>query len=165
MNGNQADLHRQEPCDRRWAHARCSAWWQRLSEIHGIDLGPAPAVELSTRLSTTAGLAISKQRRIKLSAHLLRTVGRETFDLTIAHEVAHVFVDLLHEDHCGHDRRWKNAMRAMGLPPARCHGYPVTRRRTQPDQAPRTTRARRELHRSLASHLASALRTLVPWLC
>ncbi len=115
-------------------------------------------------MRTTAGLAISKQRRIKLSAHILRAVGRDSFDVTIAHEVVHVFVDLLHDDHCGHDRRWKNAMRSVGLPPTRCHSYPITRRRPTVDTAPRSPRARRELRRSLAGQLASALRSLVPWL-
>ena len=117
----------------RLANERVGHWWRACEAALGKPLGPPPTVELSTRLRTTAGLAIPARRHIKLSFHMFRHEGLDRFDSTIAHEVAHVACDLHHRRSCHHDHRWQRLMLALGLPAERCHDYESVKRK------PRTT--------------------------
>lgn len=112
----------------RHAEGRVQYWWSACERELGAPLGAAPTLELSTRLRTTAGLAIPFQRHIKLSFHMMRHEGPEGFDSTIAHEVAHIACDLHYRAHCHHDARWVRLMVRLGLPPDRCHEFESTRR-------------------------------------
>jgi len=112
----------------RLAQDRVRHWWHACEQALGKPLGPHPSVELSTRLRTTAGLAMPARRHIKLSFHMFRHEGLERFDCTIAHEVAHVACDVHHRRPCHHDHRWQRLMRQLGLPADRCHDYRSVRR-------------------------------------
>jgi len=113
----------------RLAQQRVSHWWRACEQALGRPIGPEPSVELSTRLRTTAGLAMPARRHIKLSFHMFRHEGLERFDSTIAHEVAHVACDLHHRRSCHHDHRWQRLMRQLGLPAERCHDYNSVQRK------------------------------------
>jgi len=113
----------------RLAQQRVSHWWRACEQALGKPIGPEPSVELSTRLRTTAGLAMPARRHIKLSFHMFRHEGLERFDSTIAHEVAHVACDLHHRRSCHHDHRWQRLMRQLGLPAERCHDYDSVQRK------------------------------------
>jgi len=112
----------------RLAQDRVSHWWRACERALGKPLGPEPSVELSTRLRTTAGLAMPARRHIKLSFHMFRHEGLERFDSTIGHEVAHVACDLHHRRPCHHDHRWQRLMHQLGLPVERCHDYGSVKR-------------------------------------
>jgi predicted SprT family Zn-dependent metalloprotease len=113
----------------RLAQQRVSHWWRACEQALGKPIGPEPSVELSTRLRTTAGLAMPARRHIKLSFHMFRHEGLDRFDSTIAHEVAHVACDLHHRRSCHHDHRWQRLMRQLGLPAERCHDYGSVQRK------------------------------------
>jgi len=113
----------------RLAQQRVSHWWRACEQALGKPIGPEPSVELSTRLRTTAGLAMPARRHIKLSFHMFRHEGLERFDSTIAHEVAHVACDLHHRRSCHHDHRWQRLMRQLGLSAERCHDYDSVQRK------------------------------------
>ncbi|MDA1008285.1 MAG: SprT-like domain-containing protein [Planctomycetota bacterium] len=117
--------------------ARALHWWTALTTAHDTDVGPVPAVRFSKRMRTTAGTACNRTHTVRFSTRILHRVGMEAFDVTIAHEVAHIYCDRLHSTRCGHDRRWKSVMQRIGLPSHRCHNYSVER---QPRRTNRTAR-------------------------
>lgn len=80
-------------------------------------------VEFNLR-GTTAGKALIRKAKIQYNPTLLRENPETFLERTCGHEVVH------HAAYCkhgfsisGHGIEWQSMMRAMSLPPSRCHSY------------------------------------------
>ena len=116
-------------CTEQWVKERVDYWWQLLAfgyctteEDYG-RMGNPPSVAFDKRMTSCAGRAYSFLKCIKFSAYYMAHIDPHLFDRTVAHEVAHVWVDNWYHRKCNHGPRWKHAMYCLGLPPARCHNY------------------------------------------
>ncbi len=115
--------------------AKVEKWWEIACGIPHRNVSLLrerfPEIELSTRMTTRAGYAQGLHKpRIVLNANLLVQEG-ENFNATIGHEVAHIAVNILMGEQCGHDKRWGYMMTIFRLPVVRCHSYNVEKIRHQ----------------------------------
>lgn len=108
----------------QWAIGRVQYWWNRLTTIYNKNLGSPPAVRFNNA-DKTAGRAYSSINLIKLSNYFL--LNEVDYDETIAHEVAHIYIDRYYGYRCNHGLEWQNAMRRLGSRVTRCHSYQSAR--------------------------------------
>lgn len=88
--------------------------------------------EVSFRLrGQKAGVAHLGQNLLRFNAQLYRENREDFLRQTVAHEVAHLIAHALYGRHIRpHGVQWQALMREVfDLQPARCHAYPVARRR------------------------------------
>lgn len=101
-----------------------------LQKIECPDLASRVEVVWNSRLTTTAGQAQYRDRRIILNPRL-REFGDAEIDRTLRHELAH----LLAHHRAGrrriapHGPEWRQACQDLGMPDeTRCHALPMKRR-------------------------------------
>ena len=105
---------------------RVEYWWKRLyfeyiagegySKIREQGMIIPPKVEFSNRMTSSLGHAYSFDGRlVRFNLKLMAVTPPERFDRGIAHEVAHVFVDIFHMKYCRHGKQWREAMESLGF--------------------------------------------------
>jgi SprT protein len=118
-----------------WAKERVDYWWKECHSKLGREEPPVkPTLSFSNRMTSTAGYAYMSKNHIQLSNYFMSREGREVFDETIGHEVAHIVAYQQFKDR-GHGNGWKHVMRKIGLPPRACRSSDFYKPRTN-----RTTR-------------------------
>ncbi len=82
-------------------------------------------ISYNPRLSTTLGRAIFNDMHVELNPRLLRAHPEE-LPATLAHELAHLVVNIRYGRVAPHGREFKTLMRAVNLSPKATHNLPVT---------------------------------------
>ena len=107
-----------------WVLDESREWWERLLKVGKCPVRrlaylakTPPSIRISPRMTSTIGRAIYLKNEIRLSDLYLKHVNKDEFNLVIAHEAAHIFVNRINECECSHDDRWKKAMRSIDLDP------------------------------------------------
>ena len=112
------------------ALARCDHWATFYTEKLGFD-SPLPIrITFSNRMTRTAGTASFYGKVVQLSTHFMRHEG-ESFDKTIAHELAHIYADAYHGGRQKHNANWRRVFALSGYRPDRCHQYESSVRKTR----------------------------------
>ena len=79
-----------------------------------------------------AGKAYPSENRINLNSTLLINNTDDFIEQTVPHEIAHLINRTLNGPQVRpHGPEWKAIMRALGLPPLRCHNYAVNQTGTR----------------------------------
>ena len=78
------------------------------------------------RMRSTAGTALTnrvlKHGTIKMNKRLFSTSGTiKDFENTFLHELAHLYVNFLHQKQCGHNNEWRRFFKLIGGDGNRCH--------------------------------------------
>jgi predicted SprT family Zn-dependent metalloprotease len=112
--------------DKEFVRKRVEYWWKlfgfgystgKESEEMKRLMKHTPGVEFSNTMTSVIGKAYSFRFMVRFSLRYMEVATPEKFDEIVAHEVAHVFVDRLHNRHCRHGQEWKEAMISVGFPP------------------------------------------------
>src|SRR6188768_1477890 len=110
-----------------WVWERSTHWWNELNRAYHT-LYEIPTIAITDRLARKAGVCRVKGGKLEITLyeHYIKNEG-EKYDQTIGHELAHAHNYLFYH-HMGHDNRWKETMRKIGLRPDRCHNYDAPNR-------------------------------------
>jgi SprT protein len=118
-----------------WATNRVKYWYDfgynKILPNHFIEYKP-PKVTLNRRLKSCAGRAWYGKNQVELATHFLFNESQESYDATIAHEVAHILSYQMYGNiGMGHGNEWKNVMWLLGQNATRCHQYESTVKRNK----------------------------------
>lgn len=103
-----------------------------LAGVLGLSVTPRPVIKWDLKGKSVLGQAWGYEK-IRLHAEALDKLGDE-YVQTALHEAAHIAVNALKAERniwsregewSSHGRRWKDAMRALGLQPDRCATLPA----------------------------------------
>jgi predicted SprT family Zn-dependent metalloprotease len=111
---------------RQIMEAHCKTVWAAFRSVYP-DLGMLPTVQVSGRLTRTAGRCWQRENVVEFSTKFLMH-SRETqiimMNQIVPHELAHAADWQLYgesELKCGHGKRWREIMINYGLPPLKYH--------------------------------------------